>query len=318
MAHASISPIWQVDILKKLTLISLLVASTFAYGQTTDSVELAKRVPIADVHMHVYQTSSPSYYKEQMKKNNVQWAGGVGDYQPSLAQDLGNRYISAIGQVEFLGQIGSGLEDTSRFSQLFDTAEQMFAAGTLKGFGEIHSDNHNSGPSHIHRQIRMKSPVIERMYQIADKHKGFVQIHAEYNTQFESDLYYLSQTYPNAVTVLAHCLPKSNPRILDKLFTDLPNVVCEISGKNGPVHAGLFGKARMFDKEGVRPAWVNVINKHPDRIMLGTDPCCGMDSQYSEMIDNMRTMFLPYFGTDVIEKIAYKNAVRLFKLDGAK
>lgn len=316
--HASILPIWQGDILKKLSLISLLIASTFAYGQTTDSVELAKRVPIADVHMHVYQTSSPSYYKEQMKKNNVQWGGGVGDYQPSLAQDLGNRYISAIGQIEFLGQVGSGLEDTSRFSQLFDTAERMFAEGTVKGFGEIHSDNHNSGPSHIHRQIRMRSPVIERMYQIADKHKGFVQIHAEYNAQFELDLYYLSQTYPNALTVLAHCLPKSNPRVLDKLFTDLPNVVCEISGKNGPVHAGLFGKARMFDKEGVRPAWASVINKHPDRIMLGTDPCCGLDSQYSEMIDNMRTMFLPYFGSEVIEKIAYKNAVRLFKLDGAK
>jgi len=32
----------------------------------------------------------------------------------------------------------------------------------------------------------------------------------------------------------------------------------------------------------------------------------------------MRTKFLPYFEPKIIEMIAYKNAVRLFKLDGPK
>jgi predicted TIM-barrel fold metal-dependent hydrolase len=105
---------------------------------------------------------------------------------------------------------------------------------------------------------------------------------------------------------------------MDQFFTDLPNVVCEISGKNGPVHAGPFSSGRMFGKDGVKQGWLNLIKKHPDRIMLGTDPCCRMETRYSEMIDDMRTMFLPYFEPAVVEKIAYKNAVRLFKLDGPK
>ena len=105
---------------------------------------------------------------------------------------------------------------------------------------------------------------------------------------------------------------------MDQFFTDLPNVVCEISGKNGPVHAGPFESGRMFDKDGVKPTWLDVIKKHPDRIMLGTDPCCRLETRYSEMIDDMRTMFLPYFEPEVVEKISYKNAVRLFKLDGPK
>jgi predicted TIM-barrel fold metal-dependent hydrolase len=74
----------------------------------------------------------------------------------------------------------------------------------------------------------------------------------------------------------------------------------------------------MFGNDGVKQAWLDVIQKHPDRVMLGTDPCCGLETRYSEMIDDMRTKFLPYFEPNVIEKIAYKNAVRLFKLDGPK
>jgi len=52
--------------------------------------------------------------------------------------------------------------------------------------------------------------------------------------------------------------------------------------------------------------------------MLGTDPCCGLETRYSEMIEDLRTMFLPYLEPEVAEKIAYKNALRWFKLDGPK
>ena len=305
----------------------LFLVLSFAFSHsfaqpTAQSFELAKTIPIADVHMHVYSasySSDPSYFKHQMEKNNVQWAGGVGDYQSYLADALGNRYISAIGQKEFLNTgRQSTLVDPENFKNMFAQAEEMFKTGLLKGFGEIHSDNHDSGPANIRRQIRIRTPVIEKMYEIANKYSAYVQVHAEFNPQFIEDLYYMSKTYPNTLTVLAHCLPKSNPQALDTFFTDLPNVACEISGKNGPVHAGPFSSGRMYGVGGVKQAWLELIKKHPDRVMLGTDPCCGLETRYGEMINDMRTMFLPYFEPEVIEKISYKNAVRLFKLDGPK
>jgi predicted TIM-barrel fold metal-dependent hydrolase len=307
----------------KFLLSILLLLPSLAFPQSSlQSAELAKTIPIADVHMHVHntpRTPSPNNFKNLMEKNNVQWAGGVGDYQSFLADALGNRYISAIGQEEFISTRNeSALMEPEYFKNMFARAEEMFKAGTLKGFGEIHSDNHTSGAPDIRRQIRIRTPAIEKMYEIANKYGAFVQVHAEYDSQFAEDLYYMSKTYPRTLTVLAHCLPKSNPQIMNKFFTDLPNVVCEISGKNGPVHAGSFESGRMFGKDGVKPGWFDVIKKHPDRIMLGTDPCCRLENRYSEMIDDMRTMFLPYFEPAVVEKIAYKNAVRLFKLDGPK
>ena len=308
--------------MKKLLLVLSFAFSNSFAQPTAQSIELAKTVPIADVHMHVYNPThsfGPSYFKYQMEKNNVQWAGGVGDYQSYLSDALGNRYISAIGQYDFLSAPSqSALVDLEHFKNMFAQAEEMFKAGMLKGFGEIHSDNHDSGPANIRRQIRIRTPVIEKMYEIANKYGGYVQIHAEYNQQFVEDLYYMSKTYPNSLSILAHCLPKSNPQVLDKFFADLPNVVCEISGKNGPVHAGPFSSGRMYGVGGVKQAWLEVIKKHPDRVMLGTDPCCGLETRYSEMINDIRTMFLPYFELEVVEKIAYKNAVRLFKLDGPK
>lgn len=308
--------------MKKLFL-TLALAFSNSFAQTTvQSIELANKIPIADVHMHVYNTShssDPSYFLHQMEKNNVQWAGGVGDYQNYLADALSNRYISAIGQYEFLNtRSESALVDPEHFKNMFTQAEQMFKAGTLKGFGEIHSDNHRSGPANISRQIRLRTPTIEKMYEIANRYGAYVQVHAEYEPEFEEDLYYMSKTYPLTLTVLAHCLPRSDPQVINKFFTDLPNVVCEISGKNGPVHAGPFNSGRMYGVGGVKQTWLEVIKKHPDRVMLGTDPCCGLETRYSEMIEDLRTMFLPYLEPEVAEKIAYKNAVRWFKLDGPK
>lgn len=308
--------------MKKLTVLPFLLIATAIYGQTPASLELAQRVPIADVHMHVYSngySAGPSYYRDQMIKNNVQWAGGVGDYQTYLAEALGNRYISAMGQSDWLTvKRESVLVDPDHFKGMFARAEEMFRAGILKGFGEIHSDNHTSGPMEIRRQVRLRSPVVEGMYAMANRYDAYVQVHAQYDADFEADIYYMSRTYPRVLTVLSHCLPKSNPEHLDKIFTDLPNVVCEVSGMNGPVHSGSFRKPRIYSKEGVREEWAQLIKKHPDRVMLGTDPCCRLDSRYSEMIEDLRTMFLPYFEPDVIEKLAYKNAVRWFKLDGPK
>jgi hypothetical protein len=49
--------------------------------------------------------------------------------------------------------------------------------------------------------------------------------------------------------------------------------------------------------------------------MLGSDTCCGWDAYYDEAITEIRTNFLPYLRSDVIEQVAYKNAIRIFKLD---
>ena len=308
-----------------LILFSLTLLNLHSFAQTTpESVELAKKIPIADVHMHTYFKGGPSSaaFLEQMNKNNVRWGGAVGDYRADVADKLRDRYIPAIGQMEFMevffSRGASALTDEENwtFKRLYKNADELFANGKIKGFGELHTDNHSSGPPKIRRTIRTDNPAVRRMYSIADKYNGFIQIHSQQDENFTTDILKLAADFPNTITVLSHCLPASNPRDLANLFSQRKNIVCEMSA-TGSVHNKILGinrSARAFDDNGLRPAWRNLIESFPDQIMVGTDACCGWFNSYSDMVAEIRNNLLPYLSPELMEKIAYKNAVRIFKL----
>ena len=308
-----------------LASLSILLASANLYAQhSAESVELAKNIPIADVHMHTYSRGGPSSAAllEQMDKNNVRWGGAVGDYRADVADKLKERYIPAIGQIQFMevffSRGASALTDEENwtFRRLYKNAEEQFANGTVKGFGELHTDNHSSGPQNIRRTIRTDNPAIRRMYAIANKYHGFIQIHSQQNDSFTTDILKLSADFPNSITVLSHCLPASQPNNLADLFSQRKNIVCEMSA-TGSAHNKILGinrPARAFDDSGLRAAWKELIETCPDQIMIGTDACCGWFNSYSDMVNELRNNLLPYLSPDLMEKVAYKNAVRIFKL----
>lgn len=304
-------------------LLALLGFNSFAQS-TPESIDLAKNIPIADVHMHTYARGGPSSAAilEQMDKNNVRWGGAVGDYRADVADRLKERYIPAVGQMEFMqvffsrGAFALTDDENWTFKRLYKNAEEQFANGSIKGFGELHTDNHSSGPQNIRRTIRTDSPAVRKMYAIANKHNGFIQIHAQQDENFTTDVLKLSADFPNSMTVLSHCLPASQPRDLANLFSQRKNIVCEMSA-TGSAHNKILGinrPARAFDDDGLRPAWKNLIETYPDQIMIGTDACCGWFNSYSDMVKELRNNLLPYLSPDLMEKVAYKNAVRIFKL----
>jgi hypothetical protein len=308
--------------MKKTALILALVASGVFAQPTPDSIALANSVPIADIHMHTYEYKgrSSNWWREQMDANGVKWGGAVGDYREDVQAELGNRYIPAVGQQEFFKVFfkdgRSGLADPDNFKELFVRAEKLFEAGKIKGFGEFHTDNHSSGPQGIRRSIRADNPAMRKFYEIANRYGGFVQIHAEFDSDFEKDILNLSADYPNTTTVLSHCLSTKNTDQIARIFSKQKNIVCEISSL-GAVHINLFNIPRSphaFDSGGLYSNWVKFIEAYPDQVLLGSDPCCGIDAAYSQIITELRTRVLPYLTPITMEKVAYKNAVRVFGL----
>ena len=100
------------------------------------------------------------------------------------------------------------------------------------------------------------------------------------------------------------------------LYEVRSNIYCELSAE-GVTHnrlSGLSRPARVFSEERVRPDWLKLIQQHPSRLMVGSDVCCGWFSSYSEMIDEIRTNLFPHLEPELIERLAYKNAVTLFNL----
>jgi hypothetical protein len=49
-------------------------------------------------------------------------------------------------------------------------------------------------------------------------------------------------------------------------------------------------------------------------VMMGTDPCCGLMGRYNEIVQVMRSQALSAMKPVTLEKVAYKNALRVFGL----
>lgn len=310
---------------KQVLSIFLLILSGLVYAQPTpQSIELAKIVPIADVHMHTYQQNprSATWWREMMDANGVQWGGAVGDYREDVQAELGDRYIPAVGQAEFFKVFfkegRSGLVDPNNetFKDLYTRSEKLFSEGKIKGFGEFHTDNHSSGPPRIRRSIRTDNPAMRKFYEIANRYGGFVQIHAEFDGDFEKDILNLSADYPNTTTVLSHCLSTKNVDNVAAILGKRKNIACEVSSL-GAVHVNRLNIPRSphaYDSGGLYGKWIKFIEAYPDQVLLGSDPCCGIDAAYSEIISELRTSVLPYLSPVTMEKVANKNAVRIFSL----
>ena len=85
--------------LLRIYLLTIVLISNFSYSEDPMTM------PIADVHLHVYDCKkayiNPNDMLDKLERNNVRWAGGVGDGgNKILRQKLGDRYISAFGQCD--------------------------------------------------------------------------------------------------------------------------------------------------------------------------------------------------------------------------
>jgi len=315
--------------LKLIVLIWPLILPGFVFGQhSPESAELAKSIPIADVHMHVDFSAGdqPDFYLGQMNRNNIKWAGAVGSYLPNTANSLGERYIATLGQGEFFtifrnsGRSGLTNADDPTFQRLFRNAENSFLANRVKGFGELHTDNHGSGPPMIRRQIRTDNPVMRQIYSIANRYGGFVQIHAQMDRDFEIDILNLSADFPNTTTVFSHCLSTDDADDLRMLFKQRVNIVCELSS-GGPMHKQLSlgykpSMGNVFSSTELKKDWKKLIEEYPNQVMIGSDNCCGLENEYDALITELRGGVLQNLPLAVMEKVAYKNAIRVFKLKG--
>jgi predicted TIM-barrel fold metal-dependent hydrolase len=159
---------------------------------------------------------------------------------------------------------------------------------------------------------------MRQIYSIANKYGGFVQIHAQMDSDFEKDILNLSAEFPSAITILSHCLSTDDADDLRVLFRQRNNIVCELSS-GGSMHKQLSlgykpSIGNVFSSNELKKDWKKLIEEYPNQVMIGSDNCCGLENQYDELIAELRGGVLQNLSPDLIEKVAYKNAVRIFKL----
>jgi hypothetical protein len=290
-----------------------------------ESIELAKSVPIADVHMHLVGMSL-SDHQAQMDRNNVKWGGGVGrasDRSP-LPEDvrkmLGNRYFFGLGQEEFSRVFFSagpkGLVDPSSvaFADMFAVADQMLATRQAYGFGELHIDNSRSFSTHqFARRIKLDNPVLRRIYELANAHGSFVQLHMEGHEENLEDLQRYLTEFPKAKTILSHALPYAKQPELRRLLAAHLNLYVDFSRKGSVLNDKEAAQAFRRDV-GPKDNWLKTIEQFPDRFMVGSDTHAPDERRYDEVMSEYRAGLFPYLRPETVKKVAFENAVRVFGL----
>jgi predicted TIM-barrel fold metal-dependent hydrolase len=314
----------------KSLIYALVAISSLSFAQEKplkiqESIEIAKSVPIADVHMHTVDRST-SFHKDQMDRNNVKWGGGVGPTGKNppntldIQSALSSRYFFGLGQAEFTqvffsaGAEGLTNQNSRAFMEMFKVADYLLESRKAYGFGEIHIDNNNSASSNnFRRKITFDNPVVRTMYEIANKHSSFIQIHMEADEANIAALKKYLSEFPNVSTVLSHGLPYGKPTLIRELLEMHHNIYFELSRKGAVLNKKEVAQA-FSTRNGVKEIWLKSIELYPDRFMIGSDTHYPDESRYDDVMQEFRDGLFPYLQPETLKKVAYQNAVKVFRL----
>ncbi len=85
-----------------------------------------------------------------------------------------------------------------------------------------------------------------------------------------------------------------------------------------PAATHIHGVRRIVGPDGINSRWLQLIEDFPDRVMMGTDPSCELMRFYGDIVQLMWSKALAAMKPQTLEKVAYKNALRVFGLPECK
>jgi hypothetical protein len=163
--------------------------------------------------------------------------------------------------------------------------EQRLARGIYKGIGEFHLS-----------ASEVEAPVVKRFAELAAARQLFLHAHVDEHTVER-----LLELYPGTRILWAHAGMSASANTVGRLLDRFPALSVELSLRSDVAPGGTLD-----------PGWRAVFLRHPDRFLVGTDTW--VTSRWNAVAEVMRQAraWLGQLPRDVAEKIAYRNAERLF------
>ena len=258
--------------------------------------------PLIDAHSHLPNPQVLDAYVAAMKRHNVGKVVllGVGGVQKqdvewiaAAAKRHPDRVIQGAPVPDPLGQ--------GQASKL----DALLGSGQYRAAGEVHVRQES-------RKIdrRADDPAFGQVLEVAAKHGVPVVIHCELTVEAASALEAALQKHPKAVIVLAHG-GSAEPALLEGLLSRNPNLLVDLSGMHYQRTPRLASEKGPLD-----PAWKALIEKFPDRFLMGIDvwaPRLFEPATLDRLLAWTRRI-LGELPPEVAQKVAYRNAARLFRV----
>jgi hypothetical protein len=325
-----------------IRLLSLALSLPLA-AQTQQPVAGAQAdtLPLADVHFHLMWFMTPLELKERMEKHNVRWVVSAGAIEgmtgvESFARDLearkllGNQFLPSVGWMSIRrADVEVGVnrlytdETSPQRDALLKLLDEQLSSGQQAVFSELHPNALTSTTiRQLLRRLPTDAPLFRELYKLSIKHKVPLPMHMQWHPESVEQLARLLESDREGVVLLSHCGKDSQAEQIRIFFERHPNVLCDLGFRSPPQSAMESGQdpartiywgAGLFSKAGIKPEWARLIEDYPDRFMVAVDDVHRW-STYDEVIKVMRTGLLAQLRPETAEKVAYRNAVRVFRL----
>ena len=284
--------------LKKFAFIfaaQLSCALMLTYAKADDSHapigDAAKDLPIFDAHIHYKQPAWDQYpvksVIELMDKNGV--AMGLVSSTPDegtimLWEYAPNRIVPELRP--YHGNVGS-----SNWTKA--PAIEEYLAERLKKY-----PHEGIGEFHIHSLDVSDEPLFRKVIEMAKKRDIYLHVHSG-----PEPIRWLYGLDRDVKIIWAHAGLGEQASVVYDLMREFPELLADTS---------LREHAILGSGDDIDPEWKKIILAFQDRLMVGSDTWVNSQwDSYTEIIASNR-QWLSKLPRDVAEKIAYKNAERVF------
>jgi predicted TIM-barrel fold metal-dependent hydrolase len=278
-------------------LMSLLPAGAPAWGADYGG-------PLIDAHSHVPNATAIDAYVAAMKRHNVVKVVllGVGGLQKD-----DTAWLTAASK-KYPDRVVAGLPlpdptSESAASQL----ELQLDRGKPRVIGEVHM--RQVGRRLIDRDPN--GPVFGKILDAAAKFEVPIVIHYELTDAAETALDRALAAHRKTTIVLAHG-GEGPPGRLDRLLLRNPNLFVDLSGMHFQRTPALASETGPLD-----PGWKALIEKMPDRFMIGMDVWAArlFEPAMLDRLFGWTRRILGELKPDVAERVAHRNAAKLYRLE---
>ncbi|MCP5074012.1 MAG: amidohydrolase [Rhodobacteraceae bacterium] len=278
--------------LRKVFFVAVLAApAQVAIGDETHPIgDAINDVPLFDAHIHYKEPAwgpfPPPTIIQMMDRNGV--AMGLVSSTPDtgtikLWEYAPNRIVPELRPYKK----GAGSSDWTKAPDMEAYLQKRLAAYPHQGLGEFH----------VHRLDPDDEPLLRKVAKMAIERNIPIHIHSGAKPVEQFFRY-----EPKLTIIWAHAGMSEPASVVMRTMNRHNNLYADTS----------YREYDILSPKGIEPEWRKVIVKHQDRLMIGSDTWINDQwYDYGDLIDINRR-WLSHFPREIAEKIAYRNAERLF------
>jgi len=271
--------------------IALMPLPTSAHEDSKPIGEAIKRVPIFDAHVHYKQPAWQPFPVTTVLE--LMDASGVAMALVSSTPDEGTIKLWKFAPRRIVPELRPyhdqfGSSNWMTTPGMAEYLRKKLAAYPHKGIGEFH----------IHDVRSINKPLLYEIVAIAKKRNILIHIHSD-----AEPVRFLFGLEPKLTVIWAHAGMTESAATVEKMMAKYSSLYADTSYRERDI---------LSSTDTIDSGRRKFIERFPDRFMVGTDTWVNSQwTSYRKLVEINRK-WLSHFPRSVAEKIAYRNAEKLF------